>query len=319
MKKLSKRDVKSFEGDDKYQGQKNTVSVGFGPENSLAYEPSKQADGNPALTMYWDFVKDQIFNKGNRWSAVVKQLKKEYTEITDTDVQELADKVDYQIQQMKIQRESSVDMHDNIKQMALRLAPVSPTRMSLYKVLRTSFPKYDNDIRQVMRELIEEKKADMGWFDSPIDLNHGHNDGSFPSVTWMPRGTEDQDVSPNIVTSDKRPFNLPSGPCAFCGGKSPRNKLWCSVECQDAWNKKMQEKNLKKSSEELLTMDQQKQVAATYGPEMNTALNHYHDALKRGHSKDRSMLYAIEEMKKVNIHTDPQKLVEAINNYLQGK
>ena len=35
----------------------------------------------------------------------------------------------------------------------------------------------------------------------------------------------------------RKQFTFPAGPCAHCGRKAPKNKLWCSIKCQNEWHK----------------------------------------------------------------------------------
>lgn len=74
---------------------------------------------------------------------------------------------------------------------------------------------------------------------------------------------------------------------------------------------------LKRADNQILTPDQQNEIAAASSPIYNIALNNYAQAVKRGHDKNRSLAYAIESVKNVE-KIDEKKLVEFINNYLTG-
>ena len=62
-----------------------------------------------------------------------------------------------------------------------------------------------NQVRYYMDQQKQQLESDYGFMDSPKDIGKNPS-GDFPSVQWMPRGTEDQDVSPNIFHSKKKSF-----------------------------------------------------------------------------------------------------------------
>jgi len=72
---------------------------------------------------------------------------------------------------------------------------------------------------------------------------------------------------------------------------------------------------IKTAEESLLTQPDQNQIAAESSPVYVIAVNNYAEALKRGHSKDRSLEYAIESVQNLE-KVDPKKLVEFINTYV---
>jgi hypothetical protein len=75
---------------------------------------------------------------------------------------------------------------------------------------------------------------------------------------------------------------------------------------------------VKNAEEQLLTQDQQDQIAASTGsPTYNIALNNFASAVKKGHDKDRSLAYAVDSVKNLE-KIDPKKLVELANTYLKG-
>jgi hypothetical protein len=39
----------------------------------------------------------------------------------------------------------------------------------------------------------------------------------------------------------RRQFTFPAGPCANCGRKAPKNKLWCNIKCQNEWYKALEQ------------------------------------------------------------------------------
>ena len=256
--------------EDKWQSQKEVVPIGLGERGWQAYEPYKQSSGSDAMAMYWDQVRDSFFDKGNRWSAVVQELKQMYTEITDENIQELQDQVRYTLNQHKTQVES-----------------------------------------------------DFGFFDGPTDLGKRPK-GDFPSVQWMPRGVEDMDVDPNKTTASKG--NDGQVPKSKAEWKVPlfdhRGVQYFGNE-EDAKNyfqkAKKQDKDPSKPTKiadvNELPNDFEAQIAAKYGPEYNTALMHYNDAIKNGHAPDRAFQYAIAEMQKVEIAILPDVLSEVVNTY----
>lgn len=71
----------------------------------------------------------------------------------------------------------------------------------------------------------------------------------------------------------------------------------------------------KQSAEQLLTQKQQNEIAAKASPAYVMAVNNYAEALQRGHSKDRSLEYAIQSVANID-KIDAKKLVEIINTYL---
>lgn len=71
----------------------------------------------------------------------------------------------------------------------------------------------------------------------------------------------------------------------------------------------------KTASGELLTQDDQNAIAAASSPAYVIAVNNYAESVKRGHSKDRSVEYAIESVANIE-QIDPKKLVEFINTYV---
>lgn len=263
--------------DDKYPQQKQVVPFGFAPKGDIAYEPYKQgADGDDhsnRMTMYWDFVADSFFKKGNRWSAVTDQLRKMYAEITDQELQELSDQVQYYLEQYNLQIQSSARPHFHP---ALGGSTVEHEgHVDEYWGHDTSdnakmyeCPKGSNQFRW---EGVE-KSSDYGLMDGPGDIGRNH-DGDFPNGVWLPRGQEDQDADPNVTTA---------------AVDSP------------------------------LTIDQQNQVAAKYGPEYNSAVQHFYSAVKNHHPVDRSFQYAMKEMTKIKTPVEPTKFMDVIDTYLSG-
>lgn len=71
----------------------------------------------------------------------------------------------------------------------------------------------------------------------------------------------------------------------------------------------------KQSAEQILTQEQQNEIAAKTSPVYVMAVNNYAEALKRGHSKDRALEYAIQAVANID-KIDPKQLVEIINTYL---
>ena len=73
----------------------------------------------------------------------------------------------------------------------------------------------------------------------------------------------------------------------------------------------------KRAEEQILTQEQQDQIAALTSPVYNIALNNFASAVKRGHSKDRSLAYAVDSVKNLE-KIDSKKFVELANTYLKG-
>ena len=74
---------------------------------------------------------------------------------------------------------------------------------------------------------------------------------------------------------------------------------------------------VKEAEEQILSQDQQDQIAASTSPVYNIALNNFASAVKRGHDKNRSLSYAVDSVKNLE-KIDPKKLIELANNYLKG-
>jgi hypothetical protein len=72
---------------------------------------------------------------------------------------------------------------------------------------------------------------------------------------------------------------------------------------------------IKTAEESVLPQDAQNAIAAASSPAYVMAVNNYAEALKRGHSKDRSLEYAVESVQNLE-KLDPKKLVEFINKYV---
>ena len=123
-----------------------------------------------------------------------------------------------------------------------------------------------------------------GFWDSPNPSDLGKEpSGDFPSVQWMPRGTEDMSVDEDIITGGL--------------GLSEFDKI---------------------AENEYLTQEQKDQIAAQYGPEYISALSHYFDALSNGHPEDRAQEYAIKEMEKSRQTILPGTLSEVSEMYMSG-
>ena len=71
----------------------------------------------------------------------------------------------------------------------------------------------------------------------------------------------------------------------------------------------------KTAEESILSQEDQDEIAAATSPVYNIALNNYAEAVKRGHSKDRAIAYAVESVKNIE-KIDEKTLVGLINNYL---
>ena len=150
---------------------------------------------------------------------------------------------------------------------------------------------FDDVIENYMKDSGKYKEGDAssqwgrdGFWDSPNPSDVGKEPkGDFPSVQWLPRGTEDMSVDEDIVTAD--------------WGLSSLDKT---------------------SEESYLTQSQRDQIAAKYGSEYISALEHYFDALSDGHPEDRASQYAISEMAKVNQTILPGTLSEISEIYMSG-
>ena len=140
---------------------------------------------------------------------------------------------------------------------------------------------FDDIVKEYTKIANNEKTSDFGFFDGPVDIGK-ERDGNFPSGIWMPKGTEDLDIDPNVTTSSL--------------GLSKLDKT---------------------ADENPLTPDQENQIAAEYGPQYNSALQHYANALKNGHPQDKALAYAVSEMEKVGITISPTILLQVTNTYLQ--
>jgi protein-tyrosine phosphatase len=73
----------------------------------------------------------------------------------------------------------------------------------------------------------------------------------------------------------------------------------------------------KRAEEQLLTQEQQNEIAAASSPAYVIAVNNYAEARKRKHEKDRAFRYAVESVSNVE-KIDEKKLTEFINTYLHS-
>jgi hypothetical protein len=77
---------------------------------------------------------------------------------------------------------------------------------------------------------------------------------------------------------------------------------------------------LYKEGQETDILDEhEREIASKWGPEYNTALRYFTDAIKNGHDKDRAFQYAIAEMEKVKTPIQPDMLLEVIDVYSTKK
>ncbi len=127
-----------------------------------------------------------------------------------------------------------------------------------------------DDIVKMYQEVLT-KTSDYSFFEGPTDLGKKPK-GDFPSVTWLPNGTEDKDVDEDRITAT-----------AF---------------------------------EHPLSLSQEKQIAAKWGPEYISALSHFNQALKNGHPKERAIQYAISELRKAGVTISPTTLLEIADIYM---
>lgn len=74
--------------------------------------------------------------------------------------------------------------------------------------------------------------------------------------------------------------------------------------------------NFTVTASEFLTQDQRNQIAAKYGAEYISALQHYAQALEDGHPEERAVAYAVEELKKVDTTISEDILEDVANIYL---
>lgn len=187
--------------------------------------------------------------------------------------------------EVKESKAKGVSLNDAVKHFISNPATIGkPTHINMQtKVVELdngSTISFDDILEEYKKAANNEKTSDFGFFDGPVDIGK-ERDGNFPSGIWMPRGTEDLDIDPNVSLA-----NL---------GLSKIDK---------------------RADEQPLTMDQQSQIAAEYGPEYNSAAEHYFQAVKNGHPADRAIQYAVSEMAKVGITISPTILLEVTNTYL---
>ena len=443
---------KAFEGDDKWQSQKEVVPFGMGERGWQGYEPYKRGstDNNEqTMAMYWDMVRDLFFEKGNRWSGVLKQLKNMYSELTIGQIEELEHHVRYYLDQYKSQIESKkqgASLQDAIEffikhQDIIGIPGNIDSKTHTVEFSSGKKLSFDETVKLFIEH--KQKTADYdGFFGSPKDLGKDPS-GDFPAVSWLPKGQEDLNVNEDIRTASKKittsfhpalggseikhedhidvyqGHDTEDGSKLYECPKGSNKMRWEILEKkaeieinEEAMNKAIEEyiptlpekvwietygdheadryvnnfademrehgrrvpmdmsdvleshfENLTvvdwvdmyhdemrdhlidefymtKSLEDLetyypglvalynkhlqtktalqnpLTDEQQNQIAAKYGPMMNTTLMYYAEALKNGHAKDRALAYALDEMKKMNTVIDSAKLVEAIDVYI---
>lgn len=231
-------------------------------------------------------------------------------------------------------------------------------------------------------------EKDSSFFDGPVDLGKEH-DGDFPSVTWMPRGQEDKDVSDADLTASKKTAgsldtNLLTKAIESYVSENRYDIDWFEsygekfvdyirdaayeeankhlsdnvinniLEEMDAdkWYEQFGEaevenwvstlegitteedlaetypqildsyKKLKpqiqmnfNSSLEGLPEEHKSQIAAKYGIEYVSGLDHYNDAITNKHPQDRAIQYAVAELKKQNVTLDPTVLSAVVKTY----
>ncbi len=127
-------------------------------------------------------------------------------------------------------------------------------------------------------------------------------------------------------------FEVNCGSCMYYTAEKEHCNLWMGTikpeGCCMAWDRTdvtVPEENmqgavvkwmLKTSDENGIIDSHEKEIAAKYGPEYNTALMHAQDAIKNGHSNDRALEYAVAEMQKVEAPVSPEILSEVMQVYL---
>ena len=125
------------------------------------------------------------------------------------------------------------------------------------------------------------------------------------------------------VESDKK---IQCATCKYYDAPKEYCKLWMGKikpeGCCMAWDRDdvtVPTTDKKSALEHPLTQEEQDEVAAKWGPEYNSAALHYNQAIVNGHSHDRALDYAVEEMHKQDIHISKLKFMEVKNTYLKGK
>jgi hypothetical protein len=359
---------KAFEGDTKYQKQKEVSTTGLVP-GLVAYEPYKKGSTDPneaKMLLYWDTIKDSFFDKGNRWSFVAKQLKQMYSDITQKDINDLYEKARYYIDQYQLSLKSNFGLIDGPKDLGKNPSGDFPSvqwmpkgqedldvdpnvttatfKTEQEKILTSSNEKTNQTLLKILSkdkdsyiranvaknrntplEVLAELSLDQDEFvREAVDLNplkkSAIEERKF-MITDMGEGTEHR----TLVDENKNLVILPRYGVWRIENGIAKDVIETSNDL-DVLKKKYNaavvvttaSKELK-AIESPLTQDEQNQIAAKYGAEYNTALAHIYFAAKRGHSLDKAIEYAINEMKKVNISLEPKKLVEAMNLYVRTK
>jgi len=204
------------EAENKWQKQKEVVPFGLGERGWLAYEPYKRggSESESEMALYWNTAKELFFEKGNRWSSVVHQLKKLYPSILKEQLEDLVDHVRYYLDQYKIQIESkkpgAASLDDAIEfyirhSEILGLPGEIDFKKRLVHFSTGKKMKWEDFIQRFIQDSQTRKKSDFGFFDSPVDLGKDPK-GDFPSSKWLPKGHEDDVVNEDVTTASINPL-----------------------------------------------------------------------------------------------------------------
>lgn len=124
----------------------------------------------------------------------------------------------------------------------------------------------------------------QNFFWSPEDIGADDQKSPFPNTNWLP--ADDQNL-------DEQPYS------------------------NIAASKKISKRDLK-AQENILTQEQQNEIAAKWTPAMNILLDNYVGAVKNGHDKERALAYAMETVQTMDKSITKDQAVDAINTYLKG-
>ena len=234
-----------------------TITQGPG---QIAYNPNQEKDTsvsgpNPndkisspnEFSIYQDFVNDSFYHKGNRWSAVVKELKNLYPQITDEEIAKLKQDVKYKLNQSHIQLESkkktlNIDtvvqmlnkkepkvIHVDIKNMTLELQ--DGTILSFDEAIKSALEMDKESVFSgaefSTNDVGVNPSLDSGPFSSPQDQGAGDQEQPFPNTNWVPADDENKDEQPwsNIASSlKKKALENPMCTCGHRNGFHPVSK-----------------------------------------------------------------------------------------------
>lgn len=286
----------------------------LGPDPNLAYAPEKLGANSLTMSLYWDHVKDEFFEKHNPWSSVVKFLKKHYDDITEDDIAQLRSDVMFELD--KYDRLVQSSFYKKWRSFYKTSAVddkywISPDGLwhSVKEATHKEWISSNKDMleKQGIFDATDDALLQSGWAKANIaygalnvevaDPNKLNFLDAFVASVWRP------DLKAVIVSSGRGakvaqdPFPSLSSvrwtPMAVAARKIATDSALSAVEKVD--------------------------VIEEFGPNMVAALDYLYTALKLGHSKDRAFEYASYMARKLRVPVSDDALVAAFKEYLKPK